>query len=117
MHVILSSFCIYLSNTLEIVQITPQRLVYAKNWFFNNSNPSFSPQIVDSMRPKFHRINEAVEEIRNKVQDVFNNGQTFTREDRQFDQYEICCESSGLIENPKFLNVSNERTISQSERV
>ena len=51
-------------------------------------------------------MNEAVEEIRNKVQDVFNSGQTFTREDRQFDQYEICCESSDLTENPNFPNVS-----------
>ena len=51
-------------------------------------------------------MNEAVEEIRNKVQDVFNSGQMFTREDRQFDQYEICCESSGLTENPNFPNVS-----------
>ena len=67
----------------------------------------FFSQIVDAMGPKFHRMNEAVEEIRNKVQDVFNSGQTFTREDRQFDQYEICCESSGLTENPNFPNVSN----------
>ena len=51
-------------------------------------------------------MNEAVEEIRNKVQDVFNSGQTFTREDRQFDHYEICCESSGLTVNSNFPNVS-----------
>ena len=63
-------------------------------------------QIVDAMRPKFHRMNEAVEEIRNKVQDVFNIGQTLTRQDSNSYQYEICCRSSNLRVNPNFPHVS-----------
>ena len=58
------------------------------------------------MRPKFQRMNEAVEEIRNKAQDVFNRGQTFTRKDLYLDQYEICCTFSDLRPDSNFPNVS-----------
>ena len=59
------------------------------------------------MRPKFHQMNEAVEEIRNKVQEVFNNGQMFTRPEGQpDDQYEICCTFSDLRPDSNFPNVS-----------
>ena len=52
-------------------------------------------------------MNEAVEEIRNKVQEAFNTaGQTFTRQDKGHDQYEECCTFWGLIDNPNFPNVS-----------
>ena len=59
------------------------------------------------MRPKFQRMNEAVEEIRNKVQEAFNTaGQTFTWKDKGRDQYKLCCEFPDLKDNPMFPNVS-----------
>ena len=58
------------------------------------------------MKPKFHQMNGVVEEIRDKVEEVFNHGRTFTREDEDADQYEICCTFSDLRVNPKFPNVS-----------
>ena len=53
-------------------------------------------------------MNEAVEEIRNKVQDAFNTaGQMFTRKDTHYGQYKICCEFPDLKEdNLMFPNVS-----------
>ena len=78
-------------------------------------NYVLSPQIVDAMRPKFQQMNEAVEEIRNTVQEVFNSGHTFTRKDLQYDQYEICCTFSDLKEYPSFPNVSTTYLIFHSD--
>ena len=58
------------------------------------------------MKPKFQQMNEAVKEIRSKAQEAINNGQTFTREDVNTDQYEVCCAFSHLRMDTRFPNVS-----------
>ena len=61
------------------------------------------------MRPKFQQMNQAVEGLRNKVQEAFNTaGQTFTRKDTHHDQYKICCEFPDLKDDPMFPNVSKK---------
>ena len=58
------------------------------------------------MSNKFVLMNQAVEQIRNKVQKALNEGRTFTRVDPDADQYTPCCKMEGLEEDPRFPNVS-----------
>ena len=63
------------------------------------------------MRQKFQKMNQAVERLRNKVQDAFNTvGQTFMWKDgNEAKRYQICCEFPDLSDNANFPNVSSER--------
>ena len=58
------------------------------------------------MSNKFVLMNQAVEQIRNKVQKALNEGRTFTRVDPDADQYTPCCKMEGIKEDPRFPNVS-----------
>ena len=71
----------------------------------------FFLQIVDAMRPRFQKMNEAVERIRNEVQEAYNTaGQTFMRKDVDATKhYNICCTFENLTTNPNFPNVSSKR--------
>ena len=76
---------------------------YASYWKAFLSSYYSSTQIVAAMGPMFQLMNEAVEGIRNQVQKAFNSQQTFTREDKGHDQYQICCR---FQDHPMFPNVS-----------
>ena len=57
------------------------------------------------MRPNFQLMNQAVKQIRDIVEEVFNDGNIFTRKDTTQEQYEPCCQATELSENPGFPNV------------
>ena len=66
----------------------------------------YPPKINQQMSNKFVLMNQAVEQIRNKVQKALNEGRTFTRVEPDADQYTPCCKMEGLKEDPRFPNVS-----------
>ena len=58
------------------------------------------------MQPKFKFMNDAVEQIRDRVEEAFNGGNIFTRKDTGQEQYELCKQATELSEHPGFPNVS-----------
>ena len=58
------------------------------------------------MSNKFVLMNQAVEQIRTKVQDALNERRTFTRVKSDADQYTPCCKMEGLKGDLRFPNVS-----------
>ena len=57
------------------------------------------------MQPNFQLMNQAVKQIRDRVEKEFNDGNIFTRKDTTQEQYEPCCQATELSENPGFPNV------------
>ena len=74
--------------------------------FINDCSHTLFPQIVEAMKPMFKLMSDAVSGIRDKVQEAFSQGQTFTRKDTDAKQYEICCTHPDLKDHPDFPNVS-----------
>ena len=59
------------------------------------------------MKPIFKLMSAAVGGIRDKVQEAFNRGQTFTGEKAK--RYDICCTYPNLTDHPDFPNVSKHQ--------